>query len=365
MFSGILTLVFQNNLRNQALTDIRNIQSFYNSLVEADIKMLASALNTFSKNAAMRNTFVKHNRDELFAACNDLFTDNRDSFGITHFYFIDNDGTCFLRMHKRDLYGELIDRKTFAYAKTTGNVGSGIELGQTAYALRVVMPYKDGNSTVGYVEFGEEIEHFDGVIKQATGADVVVVADKSLLDRQKYTDVRTRAGKPDEWNDLDKYVVMHDTLDQHNFFVRQVFDAAAAANVTEPTYLGNIQNGDKVLMTGIFPFYDFNHRKTGVVWVLLDISDQIRQFWWSLAGTIGIAVLVLGIFLILALHSLRVKVINPLIKLTALAETISKGEELNHELITDRTDEIGMLTKAFDRMRISHNKLIKRLLANR
>lgn len=362
LFVGALVFVFHNNIHDNAIEHIKHIQGLYHSLEEENVKMLSAALNTFAYHEESQKIFMEHNRDKLFSECENLFTTNRNLYGITHFYFIDTNGVCFLRMHNRNLYDDLIDRKTFQRAKATNAIAVGVELGQTAYALRAVMPYFNDKNLIGYIEFGEEIDHFDNVVKKTTGSNVIVLANKTLLNKQKYMDVRTRAGRPNEWNDFKNYVVLSNTFGQQKNSTLGLFKENEIETVKEPTYIGNVYRENRTFMQGAFPFYDIVQEQTGVILVFDDITEQVYAFWINLLSMTVVGILLLGLFFILALNHLQVNIVTPLIKLTNVADMLSKGKDLDHELVTNRTDEIGMLTRAFDRMRISINKLTKRLI---
>ncbi len=66
----------------------------------------------------------------------------------------------------------MVDRATLTKAIETKGLGAGKELGKTAFALRVVRPWfgQDGK-LLGYLELGEEIDHFLGRMKAQTGDD--------------------------------------------------------------------------------------------------------------------------------------------------------------------------------------------------
>lgn len=365
LFVATLVATFESNTRSSAIAHIKNIQGFYNSLVEEDIKMLSAALNTFIQDKTFQRLYAGREREKLIAEASPLFTSNRERYGITHFYFIDNSGVCYLRMHDPSLAGDVITRKTFDLARNTRDVGYGLELGKTAYALRVVMPYLSDGKQIGYAEFGEEIDHFDTIIKDKTGTDVVVLTRKELLSQEKYAGVRARSGAGDAWDELKDYVVVSETFGAHDAFVSNIVDEKELDGIKAAEYLGNVRLNGRVLMKGAFPFYDVGKNRTGVVFTLTDITEQVHDFWTTLIAVVVVGVLILVVFFIAALRNLQVNIVNPLIKLTTLADTISKGKDLDHELFTDRTDEIGMLTRAFDRMRVSTAKLTKRLLGNR
>lgn len=200
--------------------------------------MLSAALDTFTTNEAFKQLFAKGDINALQKASEELYSNNRKRYGVTHFYYIDNYGICQLRMHQPDLRGDKITRMTFESAKKSNQPTSGLELGKTTYALRVISPYVDKGSQLGFVEFGEEIDHFNDVIKKETGIDVTLLGDKKLLNQEAYKGMRTRAGKPDNWTDLENHVVLGSTFNQQDYFVKTVFKDEDVKDIIQPTYFG-------------------------------------------------------------------------------------------------------------------------------
>lgn len=361
-FIGAMFFIFQNNIRESSLQIVKNTEGFYNSLIDGDTKMLSAALDTFITNESFKQLFAKGDINILQKAGEELFSHNRKQYGITHFYYIDNYGVCQLRMHQPDLRGDKITRSTFEAAKKSNRTTSGLELGKTAYALRVVSPYMDKDSQqLGFVEFGEEIDHFNDVVKKETGIDITLLGDKKLLNQEAYKGIRTKAGKPDNWSDLENHVVLGSTFQQQDFFVKTIFKDEEVKSITAPTYLGTIDHEGKILMKGAFPFYSFGKNQTGLVYVLSDVTDQIGRFRQSLLYIVVGGALIIAFSFWIALRYMQNEIVNPIIKLAGRAEDISLGKGLNEEITTDRNDEIGLLTQAFERMRVSLSKTMQML----
>ena len=105
---------------------------------------------------------------------------------------------------------------------------------------------------------------------------------------------------------------------------------------------------------------DSSGKQVGVVLTLNDVTEQVgneRTTLWILA--LVTALVFVGSFLVTAAY-LRVEVIGPLVHLTAQAKEISMGN-VELKLETDREDEIGLLIKAFERMRVSLKKSLAML----
>jgi HAMP domain-containing protein len=355
VFAAIVVYFFQQNLRINAHQTIRNTQGIYNSIIANDTKMLSAALNTFMNDQSYKLLYARHDRNELTKAAEDLYKTNHDNYGITHFYFIDNDGTCFLRVHKPELFGDTINRLTFLKAKETGAVSSGLELGKTAFALRVVAPYLHNGMRIGYVEFGEEIDHFDQIVKKETGSDVAVLIDKTLLDEKSYRQTRQTMGQKDDWDDLKGYAMVSTTFGNRAFIAKDVFNEQEVRAVNGPTFLGTTAFEGKNLMKGAFPLHDMTGKKVGVVMVLSSIQEQVRHERLALIVLLVAGLMLFAVSFIFTYRHLKSAIITPLIQLSETAIDISMGN-VDKSLETNRTDEIGMLIRSFERMRVSLKK---------
>lgn len=365
VFVTLMMYSFDQNRDKDALHKVQNIEGIYQNLIDNDIKMLSAALESFASNTAFKEAFVKKDKDALQQMSEKLFRTNRDKYGITHFYYIDEAGVCFLRMHKPGFSGDTISRITYKEANEKKRLTSGVELGKTAYALRVIMPYMHLEKSIGYIEFGEEINHFDLIIKQKLGSDIVVLGEKKFLNKKKYDELSAQGGKRNNWDDLKDHVVLSDTLTDRGYFLSNIFNAQELQGLTGPVFLGTHQYGDRILSKGAFPFHEAGGKHTGIVYILTDITEQVAQYRTFLIYIIIIGSALFIFFLALALRYFHVKVFKPVALLADTADKISVGENLDKEIQSDRNDEIGVLTRSFDRMRISLNKLMLRLSETR
>lgn len=355
IFAGILVSSFRQRLAADGLRSVQKAHGAYDLILESDTKALSAALDAFLTNAPALQLYADHgDRQKLLAAVKDLYAANRARYGFTHFYFIDRDGTCYLRVHKPEQFGDAITRETFLRARNTNATATGIELGKTAFALRVVTPYLRDGGVAGYVEMGEEIDHFDTLVKQKTGVDVAVLVDKRFLQEKEYRAVRKAAGQPDDWDDLPDHALVSSTFHDRKL-VAESLPSRQARLVTDAEYLGTVESGSQRLARGAFPLADVAGRQVGVVLVLSDVTDQMRAEQLALVALALAAVVTLLVTFVVSAWFLRAQIIGPLVTLSEQATEISMGN-VDKKLETTRTDEIGALIRSFERMRLSLKK---------
>ncbi len=189
---------------------VRAAAAAFAKLEKADVDMLSSALDELAADPALVRPFVARDREKLLAAARPIFERLKAEDQITHFYFLDPEParTCFLRVHKPEQFGDVVNRDTLLAAIATRKIGYGKDLGKTAFALRVVKPMRSGGRIVGYMELGEEIDHFFERMKHQTGDDFGLLVDKEHVDRAELARVRN----DDRWDERADVVLINSTI---------------------------------------------------------------------------------------------------------------------------------------------------------
>ncbi len=360
LFAIIVVISHGKYLELNATRAVESSAGHYDAILQNDTKMLSVALDVLAQSADLKRTFAASDRDRLFAETEALFRANRERYGISHFYFLEPDGTTFLRVHKKEQFGDKTTRVTFQQARDRGATASGIELGKNAFALRVVTPYFLNGQRIGFVELGEEIDHFDNLLKKEAGVEVITVVEKKHLVEADYRGAQKANNKRDAWGDLPSHVVMSATVDNPDFVTRKAVDEALLTNVTAPKVFGTVSDGSKTYSRGAFPLKDAAGRVVGSIIVLSDVSVVLRGERLALALVLGVAGLLVGLMTWLTYRYLGTQIIAPLTRLTERATVISMGK-VDQKLETDREDEIGLLIRSFERMRVSLMKSLAML----
>ncbi len=189
---------------------VRAAAALFTELEQADVSLLSKALDRLVADPALVGPFLARDRERLLAVARPIFEKLRIEDHITHFYFLDPepDRTCFLRVHKPEQFGDVVNRDTLRAAIATKQIGYGKELGKTAFALRVVKPIRSGGEVVGYMELGEEIDHFFVRMKHQTGSDFALLVDKQHVDRAELARVRN----VDRWDERPDVVLIDSTM---------------------------------------------------------------------------------------------------------------------------------------------------------
>jgi hypothetical protein len=305
---------------------------------------LAGFLDVIMANGELARRFEAGDRKALFAAAEPLYERLRDLNGITHWSFhsrVPADGV-FLRMHRPEEFGDQVRRPSFLAAIATGKEASGRELGRTAYAVRVVRPWRVDGRLIGFVELGIDFHTFLNQLRSVRFEEYGVLLVKGVLNREAWA--RTKGAKG--WKDRAELVV----LDQTSPDPEILRGFSRVADVPrEPRVLDRTTRRGSILERGAFPLVARDGTIEGMVVVERDVTplyegmDDLRN-----RVVILVALLALGLaaFVVFIVETLVFERINRMgAVLEALPERLARGDSLGDEIVPRNDDEIGRFEK--------------------
>ncbi len=319
------------------------------SIERGDKDKLSLALDTLMADPALIAPFRERNRDRLIEVTAPIFQQLKAKHGITNWYFIDPDRTCFLRVHAPALFGDRIERDSLAQAIARGDMAAGKELGKSAFALRVVKPIRAGGQIVGYMELGEEIDHFLEHVSQQIGSDIALLVEKQRIDRKELARVRHE----DRWDERpDLVLIVSTTIDDKSIQVPVAPASMPAGGVA----LGEWLEGTRSFVRGAFPVRDATDRVVGAMFVRHEITalrdgfaaGRNRVLWIAIATAMLASLVLVALANRLGLERLR-RVADAM---DGLSARISSGEPLVAPpgRAAPSGDEIGRVERAFERL---------------
>ena len=357
----------KTSLEQNALKDVQATQKAFYRLIEADVKMFKLAITDFSTNQEYKNIFLQGDREKLFKYGQDLFAKHQE-MGATHFYFIRKDGTVLSRLHNAGTYDDKVNRATFKESERVNSWGTGIELGKTAFALRVVHPYLNNNEVIGYVELGEEIDHFLSTLKQQTGHEYSIIVEKKYIDGKSWASTRSLKGLRDNYNDLAKYLIIDTTMADKPKLLDSSFHMEKGAmhggeeeggghghdddddhedmGIVSDTgqVFHRFELGDKSYISGGFSLYDAAGRNVGIVTVTQDVTTSVDAAKKSNVNAMLLAVFATIFICLVMVFLIRSIVIKPLNQVVEAATRVVGGD-FNATAGVHSKDEIGELSE--------------------
>ncbi|HEX9051230.1 MAG TPA: cache domain-containing protein [Anaeromyxobacter sp.] len=293
----------------------------FDSIERREIDKLSTALDALIGESSLVALFGVRDRERLLEVAAPIFKELKARHHVTHWYFLDPPParTCFLRVHRPDLHDDVVNRQTLLAAIRTGETSAGKELGQTAFALRVVRPFAPQQGhPLGYMELGEEIDDFLARMKAETGDDFALVVEKKYLDEKEWA--ATRGERRNGWGD-DPDVV---TVDATGGGALVAGTSADVRDVPEGgRYLASVERDGRAFVRGVVPVLDAGGQKVGGLFVLHDVtalrdrgvSEQVRVV--LLIGAVAVVVLALLFGLVEFLVFRRIK------RMSATMEAVS------------------------------------------
>jgi len=127
----IITLSFyeESRINSKLAESADSAISFYNVSINNNINALKAMSAILENNTTLQQNFENANRQALLENSEEVYSEIDNHFDVTHFYYIEPNGTTFLRVHLPSRYGDIINRETWLHAKKTNQIGTGIELG--------------------------------------------------------------------------------------------------------------------------------------------------------------------------------------------------------------------------------------------
>lgn len=345
LLTGIFYYTFMNaqeeNLHLVSDDAIKTSKEMFYNLEKDDIKMLSSTLEALLINKEMKEIYLKKDREKLYNYTLPLHTQLKKDFGITHFYFHLPNGTNFARIHSKNQFGDNITRKTLEKSIQNNGFGTGLELGKTAFALRVVHPYYDGTTLIGYIELGEEVDHFLKIMKQQTGNEYGIFIKKGYIKHDDWKAVLDNKGLRDNYDDLKDYVMIDTTSESiSNLIANEESKLSTIPDEGDTFDKNTIQSSTYI--TGGFPLYDAGGKAVGTVVVVRDVTHhenatKERASFVLMISLISAIVISVVVVLLVSLY-----VLKPLDNIVN-ATTLVAGGYFSAEIKKESDDEIGDL----------------------
>ncbi len=336
---GIITYFYETAEFEEEFNKVAQTQSqiFYNNLSNEaeDMSGIHAALSHIE---SLLTPFAKRDRAQLLTNTQPLFNQFRQTCKITHMYFITPDGTVFLRVHKPEQSGDVLQRDTFLRASKNHSLASGLELGLNFFSLRSVNPVFSSGKLLGYFEIAKEIDHIFEGMKKNSGYDFAVFLNKDFLQKHATVVTGPLVGPFEILYPTDKYTA-EKLAHRINTAHRQPLDFRVSLELFD---------GKKIYM-GVSPLHDSAGNLVGRLVSFKDITAKYAQMWHRIAMTsITFATLILLVHLLVAVFTRKSR--QQLFGLHSHMIEVSKTLEMPDKIPVSSSDEIGSLAVAFNSM---------------
>jgi diguanylate cyclase (GGDEF)-like protein/PAS domain S-box-containing protein len=360
-----LNSTYGSEMEVAARRELLQSRTGFDSLLRRDTMMLSSVLDTIMTRADVRSAFARGDRDGLLALTKPLYTRLASTYGITHLYFEEPDGTVLLRVHKPQEHGDKLTRRTFRAAQESGTYGAGLELGKNVFALRVVHPlYREAGSAdetgpagspqsglLGYIEVGEEIDHFLGQLHDYTGSEVALLLSKRGIDRGEWTRMRWRNELPDDWAQYKDFVVAGMTSDTLTEALKTEPEIDSLPQDGKLLAIERLSDG-RTVASGLVPIVDASGDVAGALYVTRDLTPRALALQAAQNRIVAASVLataLTAVVLVMLLNALVFSRLNRMARQLREAEGSALSPHFLPPPAEVRTDEIGEFESALTR----------------
>lgn len=367
LLSSFVALIFwlqREDLKADGISKVSEISNVYKLHIANDLKVMKRQTRLITSNMEMRSAFASSNRDLLLKGSMQKMEEIRTELGLSHFYFHDERGVNFLRVHQPDRYGDRINRKSLGAAMKSGELGSSIEMGPLGtFTLRYVYPWKDGSRIIGFVELGKDSRAYIEELKDLFDIDIYLFARKAQVERSLWEKNVLAAGKSPSWDDYGDYVL----AEQTNDFVPPIFKTIFKKEEhLGSRAIGSFWQGKRYKVTGLSPVEDAGGNEVADMAIVIDVTDHYNAVRDSLLIIIPLTI-VMGMILIYVLYRIVIKVEMKLVAArnqelelrAAEAKEILRGEYI--EEIESKNEELTMSMEALREARLVSEVAEKKL----
>lgn len=338
-------VVFDMSTENEA----ESVTSAFENIKKRDADMLSSTLETILRNKEYAQIFLSGDREALYQSAAPLFDKLKQNYGISHWYFHSLDGTNFLRVHNKDIYGDQIKRSVFLEARDKMRLSSGFDLGKTAFALRVVAPYYHEGQHIGYIEVGEEVDHFLQILGESQPeSEFAIVGSKNYIDRAQWEEMKKNSKLNAEWGDMGSFVLLNTDNGSSAQIDGHINDALINEVLAKKVAVAEGEGGEMVVHSQI-PLTDISQEQIGLLLIHRSTTALSSTLHWgtriATASFLALVVLMIVAFLYIISKS----IIAPINDLSVAAGKIAAGD-FGTRVRTMSQDEIGKLVESFNQM---------------
>ncbi|MCK5523487.1 MAG: response regulator [Thiomargarita sp.] len=262
------------HLNDEVEKRLKETEQLFKMKLDEEAKILESQINFLQFDKNIQNAYQVKDREALLHHAKPYFKVIRKKYQVTHFYFINMDKICFLRVHNPQRYGDTVPRFTLADTMRKDEPVYGIELGKFGtFTLRLVYPWRINGSLIGYIELGKEIEHITLALKKILGVELFFLIKKSFLNRADWEEGLRMMGRVGDWTEFSQFVIIDKTMPTIPKAFKKL-EPLLSHSKDELKTLLNLTLNHKQYSGGFVPLIDAGNRKLGDIFVLNDVSKQ-------------------------------------------------------------------------------------------
>jgi signal transduction histidine kinase/class 3 adenylate cyclase/CheY-like chemotaxis protein len=260
----------RQHLNEEVESLMKEVAQLFEMKQNAEADVLASKIYLLQLDKKLQNAYLAKDREALLRHAMPFFNAIKAQYQVTHFYFIELNKLCFLRVHHPQRYGDFIERLTLANAISQTQPSVGIELNQFGrLTLRVVYPWRINGELIGYIELAKEIKQITQTVKNIFQVELFFSINKSFIKHADWQEGLKMSGRTGNWGLLKDTVIIEQTLSD---IPKQLKDALKSFSYEAQSLI--FQSDNKQYYAGFLPLIDAGDRKLGEIIIVNDVSEQ-------------------------------------------------------------------------------------------
>jgi diguanylate cyclase (GGDEF)-like protein/PAS domain S-box-containing protein len=292
------TYAFQTRHINElSVKEFENVSKILTQTIKRDTELLQGLSELIQKDKNVINLYEAKNRDWLFTYLYQTYLNTNSRYNVTHLYIHDKNKTNFVRIHDRNIYSDVIHRYTLDKTAETSKVTSGIEFSMSQnYTLRVVSPLYDAGEIIGYIELGKEIDKITNELSNTLGTHIFLTINKNVMEKNDYEKWKKENSNNLKYTELENYYIANSTIFEISLQKELLEVLNSHTNVDNQ----RVQNNALIYNINSKPFYDVTGKEIGKLYVLANVTDEMKELKFTIIQTSIILMIV--ILLILFFH---------------------------------------------------------------
>lgn len=312
IFSGVviisLGLYFvaqleKRQINDAALQQAQSLQNHIQSVLNTKAETMAAILSFIVRDSQLIAAMKSKDRKTLLALSEPVYQRLNQNDHITHFYFHDTNRINLLRVHQPDRYGDVINRFTLLAAEKDLEPSFGIELGPLGtFTLRYVLPVRENNQLLGYLELGQEVDDIIQHTHEIFGVEVFTLIKKQYLDRTSWETGMKMLHRTFNWDQLPATILV--SANNMDLPVDLLTKATIEHTGSDRVHIEQqIQINQRQYWTAVIPLFDAGDRQVATLVMLRDQTAMVSQsrtdFLLFIALSSAISLGILSIFYVI------------------------------------------------------------------
>ena len=265
-----------------------------------EAKILKLLINKLQSNPQLQSAFLNKDREKLFRLSLPYFEEIEKKYDITHMYFIEPNNYCYLRTHKKEVYGDYINRNTLIDAKESQKNVTNVEIGSYgSLTYRSVTPWVINSKTVGFIELGIEFNVLLKSIEQGLNSELIFLYNKKEFNIADKSAPYLESTKAYLFNEMVNFVQLKKSSLIDNETIKNIIKNISAQHTNRKTKTIFLNKGEISYCCTLY-FYKLSSRLTLPVLLIYKNPNYIFETNFKkfiLIGSILLGLIIFFIFL--------------------------------------------------------------------